>query len=117
MSRARHHEVRAEEFGKEKHDDEETPKKYNSEEPNVDKEAEKEEKGEKMHAGGRKKRKAGGRMEHEKEVEGHHGKKRYDRPGRKRGGAIGANAHPLSSAATIKDAVDHKAEDGNAEDD
>ena len=119
MSRARHGGlgVRAEEFGKEHHDDEEKPKSYNDSMPDASKEAEEGEEGEKMKHGGRKKRKAGGKMEHEHEIEGHHGKKRFDRPGRKRGGGVGADMHPLSTASRVKNAEDHKAEDGNAEDD
>jgi hypothetical protein len=52
-------------------------------------------------------RKRGGKVEHHKkehhEVEGHAGKKRHDRPGRgrKRGGGVGANLTPLSTAANV----------------
>lgn len=50
-------------------------------------------------------RRRGGKAEHEHErkrgghvVEGHHAKHRLDRPGRKRGGGVGADTSPLSSA-------------------
>jgi hypothetical protein len=51
-------------------------------------------------------KKKGGRVD----GEGHEGKKRHDRararggavPGRKRGGGIGANLNPLSTAARVK---------------
>ena len=47
-------------------------------------------------------RKKGGKVKakkHEKhEMEGKKGKHRMDRPGRKRGGAVGANTSPLSTA-------------------
>ena len=44
-------------------------------------------------------RKKGGRVKKEKhEMEGKHAKHRMDRPGRKRGGAVGANTSPLSTA-------------------
>ena len=68
-----------------------------------------------MKHGGRKKRKAGGRMEHEHHVDGHHGRKRLDRPGRKRGGAVGADTHPLTTASKITNAEDHKANDGDSD--
>ena len=114
MSKARHEAGRYKEFGPEKHDDEEKPKLYNAQGSEESKEAEKGEEGEEG-AKKRKGRKHGGKLEHE--VEGHHGRKRYDRPGRKRGGAVGANTHPLSTAAHVKNAEDHHATDGNAEDD
>lgn len=120
MSKARHHSSDSErykEFGPEHHDDEVRPRAYNAQGSHEEKEAEAGEEGEneELHKGGRKKRKHGGKLEHE--VAGHHGKKRFDRPGRKRGGAVGANSHPLSSAAKIKDAEEHRARDGNAADD
>lgn len=72
---------------------------------NVEKEAE-----EKKHGGKvRHHRKHGGH------VDGDHGHRRMDRPGRKRGGSVGADMHPLSSAAKVKDADGHKAEEGNAD--
>ena len=87
MSRARH----SEKMGREK-----TPLLMNDrgspEEHEVD---------EKKH-GGRVKKKHGGK------VEGHMGKRRMDRPGRKRGGAIGADQHPLSTAARTTPAEGHK---------
>lgn len=36
--------------------------------------------------------------------------RRLDRPGRKRGGSVGATHHPLSSAAHVTQAGAHKAE-------
>ncbi len=36
---------------------------------------------------------------------------RLDRPGRKRGGSVGADKHPLSSAANTKDAEGHSTDD------
>ncbi len=66
---------------------------------NVAKEAE-----EKKH-GGKVKRKHGGT------VHGHHAKHRLDRPGRKRGGAVGADMRPLSSAYRETNAKGHPTED------
>lgn len=71
---------------------------YSGADSNVAKEAE-----EKKH-GGKVKRKEGGK------VHGHMAKHRLDKPGRKRGGAIGADMKPLSSAYKEKDAVDHPTE-------
>lgn len=65
---------------------------------NVAKEAE-----EKKH-GGKVKRKHGG------EVEGHKSKKRMDRPGRKRGGGVGADLTPMSTASKEKQAQGHTTE-------
>lgn len=48
----------------------------------------------------RRKRKAGGRVEH---VEGAAAKKRLDRPGRKRGGGVGSDSSPLTSASRTTD--------------
>lgn len=56
--------------------------------------------------GGKVKKKAGGKVEHKKEagkVEGEEKRHRMDRPGRKRGGGIGADKTPLTTAATTKD--------------
>lgn len=78
---------------------------YAGKDTNVAKEAE-----EKKHGGKVHKRKKGG------EVEGHHSKHRLDKPGRKRGGAIGADQKPLSTAARVKPAMGHK-EETNHEDD
>jgi len=113
MSKARHEAGRYKEFGPEKHDAEMKPKLYDAQGSEEAKEAEKGEEGEE--GSGRKKRKLGGKLEHE--VEGGHGKKRFDRPGRKRGGGVGADMHPLSTAAHVKNAEDHHATDGDAEDD
>jgi len=68
---------------------------------NVAKEAEEKKHGGKVH----KKRKHGGH------VHGEMAKKRLDKPGRKRGGAVGADMKPLSSAFREKDAVGHSTED------
>lgn len=96
-----------------RHDKETKPEAYNAQGSEAEHEAEE------MKHGGRKHRKRGGKMEHHEEhkVDGHHGRKRLDRPGRKRGGAVGADLHPLSTASRVHDAEDHKAEDGNAEPD
>jgi len=48
-------------------------------------------------------------------VMGHHGKKRLDRPGRKRGGGVGADTSPLTTAARVTSAEDHHADQGNAD--
>lgn len=66
---------------------------------NVAKEAEEKKKG------GAVKRKHGG------EVEGRMSKKRLDKPGRKRGGGVGADLTPLSTASREKQAEGHKVED------
>lgn len=68
---------------------------YNAQGSEVEKEAE-EKKG-----GGRVGRKAGGR------AMGESAKRRFDRPGRKRGGAVGADMHPLSSASKVRPAQGH----------
>ena len=47
-------------------------------------------------------RKRGGKVEHEDGGEAHHAKM-HKHPGRKRGGGIGANLTPLSTAARIKE--------------
>lgn len=53
-------------------------------------------------------RKKGGKVKAKKkhEMEGKEGKKRLDRPGRKRGGAVGANTSPLSTAHKAGHGVD-----------
>ena len=64
--------------------------------PDVKKETEGEEsydKGDERKRGGKVKRAKGGMV-----VEGHKSKHRMDRPGRKRGGAVGADRSPLSTA-------------------
>lgn len=48
----------------------------------------------------RKKRKTGGRVEH---LEGSAAKKRLDRPGRKRGGGVGSDSSPLTTASRTTD--------------
>ena len=66
--------------------------------PDVFKEAEGKEpydKGDERKKGGRVKRKHGGSAMH---MHGGHAKHRLDRPGRKRGGGVGADRSPLSSA-------------------
>lgn len=69
---------------------------YNGSENNVEKEAEKKKRGGHVKGEGPKKH-------------------RLDRPGRKRGGGVGADMHPLSSASKVKNAVDHTATEGDAE--
>ena len=54
--------------------------------------------------GGRVKRKRGGGMEHS---EGMMAAKRHDRPGRKRGGGVGSDKRPLTSAANASNADGH----------
>lgn len=62
--------------------------------PEVEKEAEEKKHGGKVHHE-RHKRKRGGH------VDGHHSKHRLDRAGRKKGGRVGADHAPLSSAHTV----------------
>ena len=82
-----------------------TPKAYNAQGSEVEKEAE-----EKKHGGKTKKKYA-----HGGHVEGHMRKThRMDRPGRKRGGRAGADMNPLSTASKVKDADGHHATEGNA---
>lgn len=90
------------------------PKPYNAQGSHVEEEAE-----EKKDGGAAMKK----RHRHEKlkdggHVEGAKKKHRMDRPGRKRGGRIGADMAPLSSAAKIKPAEGHSESvmSGNAED-
>lgn len=66
---------------------------------NVEKEADEKASGGKVH----KRMKSGGH------VEGHAGKRRLDRPGRKSGGGVGSDKTPLSSAARITPAEGHSA--------
>ncbi len=75
------------------------PNFYAGADSNVAKEAE-----EKKHGGKVHKKKGG-------HVHGHMAKKRLDKPGRKRGGAVGADMKPLSTAYREKDAVGHPTED------
>ncbi len=42
--------------------------------------------------------------------EGHKGSRRLDRPGRKRGGGVGADMRPLTTAAKTTEAGAHKAD-------
>lgn len=51
-------------------------------------------------------RKHGGRAKHR--VEGHKAKHHLGRPGRKRGGRVGADMAPLSSAAKVSHAAERK---------
>jgi hypothetical protein len=102
MSKARHERYKV--TGPEKQAVQMTPKVYSGQDSNVDDEAME------RKNGGRTKRKRGGM------IDGMPGKKRMDRPGRKSGGGIGANKTPLSTAATITPATDHKAEvSGNSD--
>ena len=80
------------------------PKAYNAEGSEVEKEAE-----EKKH-GGKVKRKDGGHVDGKKSM------MRLDRPGRKRGGRVGADMSPLTTASKVTDAKEHKASEGNADD-
>ena len=77
---------------------------YAGKSSNVLKEAE-----EKKHGGRAKKAKGG-------MVHGEMGKKRMDRPGRKRGGRAGAEFSPLTTASKVTDATEHKSSEGNADD-
>jgi hypothetical protein len=86
--------------GKMEHDKESDPLPYNAKGSETEKEAE-----EGRAKGGRMKKKAGGM------VEGHEKKARLDRPGRKRGGKIGADSAPLTTAGKIRDASEHKTDD------
>lgn len=86
-------------------DSEKDPKPYNAQGSNVEKEADEKARG------GRAKRKSGGM------IDGKEKKMRLDRPGRKTGGRVGADKAPLTTAANIRPASEHKAEDsGNADD-
>ena len=69
---------------------------------NVEKEAK-----QKKH-GGRAKRKHGGHVKHVGHVDGMHAKKRADRPARKRGGKVGADMNPLSSAHSATHPATHR---------
>lgn len=81
--------------------DEEAPEKvYAGKGSNVEKEAE-----EKKH-GGRAKRHEGGK------VEGKHAHMHLGRPGRKKGGRVGSDKSPLSSAAHVTEAGAHDADSG-----
>lgn len=101
MSRARH----KKEAGGVVDKDEAPGEVYAGKGSNVEKEAEEKAHGGKVH----KRMKSGGH------VEGHVGKRRLDRPGRKRGGGVGSDMHPLSSAARVTSADGHHADEGNAD--
>ena len=79
------------------------PKAYDAQGSEVEKEAE-----EKKH-GGRTGRAKGGHVDGKKSM------MRLDRPGRKRGGRVGADMSPLTTASKVTDAKEHKAELGNSE--
>lgn len=98
MSRARHEREKRAEGGK----IDVKPRPYNAMGSPVEDEAEE--------------KNAGGKVKKHSAAEGMKAKKRLDRPGRKRGGSVGADMHPLSSAAKIKNAEGHDATEGNAED-
>jgi len=87
-------------------DDDKAPKDvYAGAGSNVVKESEEKKHGGKVHKV-RAKRKHGGHvMGH---VHGEHAKHRADRPKRKSGGKIGANMHPLSTAAHGQEPSGHK---------
>lgn len=76
------------------------PLPYNAQGSEVEKEAEEKKRGGKVGA----------------HVEGHMKKHRLDRPGRKRGGSVGADMHPLTNAAKVKNAEGHDANTGNSAD-
>lgn len=106
MSRMRHemeHRKHHAEGGKIEPDEKE-PRPYNAQGSEVEKEAEEKAKG------GKVKKKA------EHHVEGHEKRKRLDRPMRKTGGRVGSDKMPLTSAAKIRNAGEHDAQDsGNAD--
>ena len=83
-------------------DDEAPSEVYAGKGSNVEKEAK-----EKKH-GGRAKRKHGGAAKHVGMVAGMAAKKRADRPARKRGGKVGADQAPLSTAHAGKEPAAHK---------
>lgn len=100
MKKARHHH-REERRGGGKVEPDVKPKAYNAQGSKVEEEAEEKKRGGKVKAKHHKK-------EHHGEVEGHRGKRRLDRPGRKRGGSVGADRHPLSSASKVTPAAGRK---------
>lgn len=97
MSRARHREMggKVEPMVK--------PKPYNAQGSEVEKEADEKK------DGGRMKRAKGGHVEGKKAM------MRLDRPGRKRGGRVGADMSPLTTASKITDAKEHHAGLGDAD--
>lgn len=79
---------------------------YAGGESNVAKEAEdKKEGGQELNRGGRAKRARGGKTEMHGEAM--RGPRRMDRPGRKRGGGVGADRTPLSTANRTSNAEGH----------
>lgn len=64
---------------------------------------------ERSRGGGAKKRKAGGGVEHR--AEGGSAMKRHDRPGRKRGGGVGSDMRPLTTANKTRDADGHSGDE------
>ena len=107
MSRARHHMEHDKKAEGGKVEPGLHPKAYDAQGSEVEKEADEKKRG------GRAKRKDGGRMHHEGGMKA----KRLDRPGRKRGGRVGADKMPLTGANKITDASEHDAKDsGDAED-
>ena len=98
-----HHEPRKD--GGKVEPDQKEPFAYNAKGSEVEKEAEEKSRG------GRAKRAKGGH------VEGMHKRMRLDKPGRKRGGGVGSDMRPLTTAAKVKPAQDHDAPiSGNAAD-
>lgn len=84
------------------------PKPYNAQGSEVEREAEEKAHGGKVH---KRKFKDGG------QIMGAPGGKRFDRPGRKSGGRIGASKSPLTTAAKITPASGHsETMDGDASD-
>lgn len=57
----------------------------------------------------------GGRAKKEVEGHGHKGHHRLDRPGRKRGGGVGSDMTPLTTAARVREAGMHKADNDELE--
>jgi hypothetical protein len=126
MEREKHHEehhakggAAGEEEGEAKKA--EHPRPYNAQGSNVEKEAMEEE----GHAkGGKVHKKKDGKKHHEHEAEGHGGRKRLDRGGPaggvgasafKRGGAVGSNLHPETTARHGSQATEHKTDTGSSD--
>jgi hypothetical protein len=59
--------------------------------------------------------KRGGRAKKHVDGEGHKGHRRMDRPGRKRGGGVGSDMTPLTTAARTREAGAHKADNDELE--
>lgn len=79
------------------------PKPYNAEGSEVEKEADEKARG------GRAKKKRGGM------VEGEEKRERLDRSKRKTGGRVGSDKSPFTSAKSVRDAEDHKSDEGSAD--